>query len=112
MIDKAWSRRLVHTYGISAVDYNKMFRDQNGVCAICERPPVDIRLAVDHNHASGRVRGLLCNPCNLVLGMMDDKHERLLKAYQYLKKNNELDIDWDLDNLKRKLEACGIEPLR
>lgn len=108
MSDKAWSRRISYYYGISSADYHKLLKEQNGGCAVCRQPPDKIKLSIDHNHLNGRVRGLLCNPCNLVLGLMKDKHERLLKAYEYLKKNNEIDIDWDIDNLKRKLENCGI----
>jgi hypothetical protein len=56
-------------YGISLEQYESMLSAQNGVCAICEAPPLGSRpLVVDHCHRSGRVRALLCGPCNTQLG--------------------------------------------
>ena len=76
-------RRYKRLYGITIADYEAMLEFQEGVCAICERPPRTLRLAVDHDHKTGKVRGLLCNTCNQTL------HERvtvdwLYAAYQYL----------------------------
>ncbi len=48
-------------------DYDAMARVQGGVCAICGRPPKTRRLAIDHDHATMRVRGLLCHRCNRAL---------------------------------------------
>jgi len=48
-------------------DYKRRFKEQNGGCAICHRPPKMRRLARDHNHTTGKVRGLLCFPCNKFL---------------------------------------------
>lgn len=73
-------------YGISIEDYNQMFVNQNGVCAICERQQVTGKsLSVDHDHNTGKVRGLLCNKCNTSLGMLDDNIDYLLNAIAYLK---------------------------
>lgn len=58
-------------YGVSLADYDKILTAQKGVCAICKRPPKKYRLAVDHNHESGQVRGLLCTPCNRALGTLE-----------------------------------------
>lgn len=55
---------LKHKYAITSEQYDLMFVKQNGVCAICERPPKKKRLAVDHDHVTLRVRGLLCWWCN------------------------------------------------
>ena len=67
--------RLKHRYGITSADYAKMLSAQKGVCAICGNPPTEDQpkhwgkhLAVDHCHDTGRVRGLLCNRCNVGLG--------------------------------------------
>src|SRR5690242_17926963 len=57
--------RLQREYGISTADYEEMLDQQHGVCAICHRAPgAGQPLAVDHDHATGRVRQLLCGPCN------------------------------------------------
>jgi hypothetical protein len=55
--------------GLTQADYDRLLAAQGGVCAICERPPKTRRLHVDHDHKSGKVRGLLCFTCNrYVLG--------------------------------------------
>lgn len=61
---------------------------QDGLCAICkapETPEPKGNLHVDHDHTSGRVRGLLCFPCNAGLGSFKDDIERLEAAIEYLK---------------------------
>ncbi len=71
-------------YGIVLDDYERMFEKQQGLCKICHNPPKTRTLAVDHDHQTGRVRGLLCNPCNLLLGCVQDQVERLQAAIRYL----------------------------
>lgn len=67
-----------------------MLAEQNGVCAICEKPETTMRkgklkaLAVDHDHESGRVRSLLCQRCNMALGMVDDDVALLRKFIDYV----------------------------
>jgi hypothetical protein len=62
-------RYTLKVYGITEEQYNAMLAAQKNVCAICGGPPRrKRRLAVDHCHATGRVRALLCDPCNLKLG--------------------------------------------
>lgn len=64
-----------------------MFDQQNGRCAICESADPGAgksRFAVDHDHVTGRVRGLLCNPCNKGLGMFQDSPMRLKRAAEYV----------------------------
>lgn len=86
---------LKKTYGITLDEYDQMLKDQNGVCAICEQPETvrprrgkytdtEIRLAVDHDHVTGRVRGLLCKKCNIALGHLGDSVDRLRRAITYL----------------------------
>lgn len=80
--------RLKHKYALSVEDYEYMLADQGHVCAICKCPNNDgKRLAVDHDHATGRVRGLLCNPCNLAVGHMKDDPTRLRQAAEYLEES-------------------------
>ncbi|HXF71611.1 MAG TPA: endonuclease VII domain-containing protein [Actinomycetota bacterium] len=90
---REWARRnrayarnahLLRKYGITAEDYDRLLEEQGGVCAICGRRPKQRYLAVDHEHGTGRVRGLLCDPCNQMLGFAEDDPERLRKAIAYL----------------------------
>lgn len=80
--------RLKCTYGITPEQYERMFRNQQGRCAICERPPKNVRLAVDHDHATGFVRGLLCTACNRALAAFHDKPGLLDRAAAYLREND------------------------
>lgn len=61
---------LIKRYNISNKEYNELFEKQTGCCLICDRHQNNfkIRLAVDHNHKTGKVRGLLCSKCNTTLG--------------------------------------------
>lgn len=74
-------------YGVSGEDYDHMYASQNGVCYICKNPePNKTRhLAVDHCHATGMVRRLLCTHCNLGLGAFKDNVELLFEGIKYLK---------------------------
>lgn len=81
---------LRNTYGISLVEYERLHEAQGGVCAICRQPETHVKrgsvvnLSVDHDHDSGRVRGLLCNNCNRGLGFLRDDPSIVLSAAQYL----------------------------
>lgn len=76
---------LKRKFGITPETYDEMLADQRGVCAICERPPRDdISLHVDHEHGTGRVRGLLCFRCNNALGDFEDDAVLLLRAADYV----------------------------
>lgn len=72
-------------YGLTKDGYNLMYTEQDGCCKICK---TNINLCVDHNHDTGKVRGLLCNKCNVGLGCFIDDIELLEKAIEYLKSNN------------------------
>lgn len=77
--------RLLKRFGITSADYYAMLADQNGVCGICKKPELRRkRLSVDHCHATGKVRGLLCQPCNLSLGLFNDSADNLRSAAEYL----------------------------
>ena len=84
---------LKNSYGISIYTYEHMLEEQGGVCAICKQPETMRRnnavqlLAVDHDHLTGEVRGLLCVRCNAALGMMNDDTEILSAAIKYLKRS-------------------------
>lgn len=69
-------------YKITRAEYLEMVNRQAGCCAICDRPTTP--LCVDHCHSTGRVRGLICDPCNVGLGRFEDDVERLQRAAAYL----------------------------
>lgn len=76
---------LKRLYGINLEQYIDMFRAQGGVCAICkEECKTKKSLSVDHDHNTGKVRGLLCNRCNRALGMFSDSPELLKRAANYI----------------------------
>ena len=81
---------LRYRYGMDVEHYERMLDSQGGVCAICERPPTDENtrgrgvLFVDHDHDSDRVRALLCNDCNLIIGH-GATVDRLVRATEYLR---------------------------
>lgn len=82
---------LRHRYGIEVEDYDALLARQNGCCAICLQPPGrhengrwNGKLAIDHCHDRGKVRALLCNDCNLILGR-GKTPEILDRAAQYLR---------------------------
>ena len=83
---REWHRnyRLLSRFGITAKQYDEMFASQNGRCAICMREDKRQRLAVDHDHKTGRVRGLLCLHCNVAIGKLDDDAEIVRRAFFYL----------------------------
>jgi hypothetical protein len=86
------NRALRNSFGISLHQYNEMLEAQNGVCAICNQPETHKRngklkaLAVDHDHKTGVIRGLLCSDCNTGIGKLKDSRKILLSASKYLKK--------------------------
>ena len=78
-------------YGMTIDDYDAMWLAQQGRCAICGEAfalrgsgRTSRRLGVDHDHATGKVRGLLCQMCNGGLGLFNDDIERMLDAIRYL----------------------------
>jgi hypothetical protein len=68
--EKHYLRQVKYKYKLSSADYRALFDIQGGRCGICQvhHEEMGERLAVDHDHASGKVRGLLCRPCNKSLG--------------------------------------------
>lgn len=81
-----WERR----YGISRAGYDRMLMEQHGVCAICGGTDGTRKLAVDHDHETGRVRGLLCTRCNVGLGYFRDARNVLENAISYLDRAEEV----------------------
>jgi hypothetical protein len=84
-----YRKKKLATYGLTIAAYDSMLAGQEGVCAICGRPSGKRRPAVDHDHATGKVRGLLCGRCNQGLGYFGDAPDRLRLAVAYLERNRE-----------------------
>lgn len=83
-------RMLRRKFGLDEQIYAQMLMEQNGVCAIChgqeyrKRKGVVLSLAVDHDHSTGKVRGLICSDCNTGLARFRDNPGSLFRAIQYL----------------------------
>lgn len=75
--------KLKYLYGITSEEYHRYLIEQGGVCAICGGNRSGKQLAVDHDHATGEVYGLLCQKCNVGLGYFVDNSEWLRKAAEY-----------------------------
>ena len=87
---------LMRNYNLTLAEYDAMAESQGGGCAICgevesrystTKDGSTRRLAVDHDHTTGKVRGLLCGDCNVGLGAFEDDGPRLIKAVQYLNRH-------------------------
>jgi len=77
------SSALKYCYGIDMEYYRAMIERQSGVCAICGK---ERKLVIDHDHKTGVVRGLLCNSCNIGIGLLKDDTSILAAAIDYLEK--------------------------
>lgn len=72
-------------YGLTIEQYGSMVKAQNNTCSICSKPElIQQRLSVDHDHVTGKVRGLLCSLCNRALGGFKDNQTILMAAINYL----------------------------
>ena len=78
-------------YGISLDQYEEIRESQNYLCGICTKDSREMtyHMHVDHNHETGKVRGLLCAPCNVFLGVIKDCPEKLERAKNWLHKERE-----------------------
>ncbi len=79
---------LKNNYGVDEVEYHRMREMQDGVCAICHKAETrDRKMSFDHDHATGKVRALLCSGCNQAIGYIKENPDALTKAVEYLKKH-------------------------
>jgi Recombination endonuclease VII len=79
-------RRIFLKYGLTKEGYENLLAEQNGTCAVCKLPNSFKSFAVDHNHITLAVRGLLCDKCNTALGLLDEDIERMASLISYVKK--------------------------
>lgn len=75
---------LLSKYGISLEEYNKLLIKQNYCCAVCKDIPTYQRLHVDHCHKTGKIRGLLCQSCNVSIGKMKESPILLRALAEYI----------------------------
>lgn len=73
-------------YGVSKEQFDNMIAAQENQCAICSQPNAKRALCIDHDHKTGEIRGLLCDPCNKGIGFFNDRPELLIAASEYLHK--------------------------
>ena len=85
---KSYLKRM---FGMTPDEYEAMLAEQGGGCAICGRPPSErISLHVDHDHNTGRIRALLCFPCNNALGLLQESEAVVLSMLGYLRGTEEV----------------------
>lgn len=79
-------KQTLRKYGLTIEQYNNLFSNQIGCCAGCNRHQsvFSRSLSVDHDHKTGKIRGLLCNDCNLALGKVQDSKLTLQNLLNYL----------------------------
>lgn len=80
-------------YGITSAQYDAIWAQQGGRCAICDEAEGKRQLSVDHDHETGAIRGLLCMLCNMGIGALRDDPDRLAAAMAYLIATKEHPID-------------------
>ena len=94
-VDAERGRHLMREYGITLEQYAEMEAKQGGLCAICKQPEtqerkgVKYRLAVDHCHKTGKVRGLLCFKCNSAMGSFEKRDVPISNIEDYLEKHRD-----------------------
>lgn len=79
-------------YDISIEQYEMLFKSQHDVCAICSMPSKNNgKLFVDHDHETNKIRGLLCDKCNFILGLSGESASILQEAINYLARYKRMD---------------------
>lgn len=81
--EKSRWRDIERKYGLSKDQYEKMLKSQNGLCLGCGLVPK--KMCVDHDHVTGKVRGLICSDCNFVVGFVKDNPDTLTNLARYLR---------------------------
>lgn len=82
--------RLKKKFGMTIQQFEEMVMAQDGTCAICKQPcRIRSRLSVDHDHETGKIRGLLCSSCNSAIGLFLENPVALRRAAEYLEKYKE-----------------------
>lgn len=84
---KSYEYHLKRKFGLTIEQYDTLLLKQENRCAICDKHQLELgkRLDIDHDHISGKIRGLLCNACNQGIGLFGDSKELVTRALNYLK---------------------------
>ena len=88
-------KKQLKKYDLTIDQYNSMLKSQNNVCAICMKEEIVIsglakkfkNMAVDHDHKTGKIRGILCHNCNRALGHFHDSETKMISAIKYIRRN-------------------------
>lgn len=92
--------RLSRKYAMSIDDFEAMWADQGGVCITCSTSLDDVKACVDHDHDTGRVRGILCHNCNVSAGLLKDSPRIAASLSEYLRGHSAI----------REIEAFDVAP--
>ena len=85
---RKWAH-ILNRYGITKKDYESMWLRQGGKCPVCDKMELDGKLLhIDHDHKTGRIRGLLCGPCNRFIGLAKENIHTLHGAVDYLERQS------------------------
>lgn len=102
----AHEQRVQKVYGLGPGEYRRIYDFQGGKCFICQRATgASRRLSVDHDHKTGKVRGLLCRPCNDVLGHLRDDPEAFERGMNYLNSGGPARF-LEIDAVHEESRAC------
>lgn len=82
--DKWTLKKRCSRHGITPEEFWAMYEEQDGCCPICDEVVEAEDSAIDHNHETGQVRGILCKTCNRALGLLKDSPSNLSRAFDYL----------------------------
>lgn len=88
--EKINEKRILRCYNITPECYKKMMESQNDCCAICKKHQSTFkrRLCIDHNHETNKIRGILCDNCNTMIGLSKDSIQTFQSAIKYIQKYN------------------------
>jgi hypothetical protein len=100
-------------HGVNSEEYETLLARQGGKCALCgttdPKGPIPGQFVFDHDHTTGKIRGLLCNCCNTGLGMFEDSVEALTRAVRYLALSA---TDFSIESQPLTAKEIGIAAVR
>ena len=107
---RAWESRIRKAYGLEPEDYERILEEQNHVCAICQLPFTNGKRAIDHDHETGKVRGILHTACNLAIAAFGDDPVNALRAASYLHRHSTGGDEIDFaDDLARRMPDGSLQ---